>query len=505
MLPSLLYKDETKRTHTRLYDDDAFADLNLAAVCGAMADRDADLRKGIEQMLREHPACTPEDVCFRQGLIQDALRQPALFQALFETVREGVARCQEQMTQSAPGYARFETAFSKLRAAVELLGIQLEGIAAWKALLRQGEPEYRSEAMLRYAQAFHAFFSAEFLEDAKRKWGVLSDIAQGSRVALSVRFGQGMKGTGFIVRRLLPPATPMRREKRAAKDAVVLDSGSMMAKGLELQSAALSQMLRVVQRVTEKTLACMRMFCSVMGFCVGGIRLAKALDALAMTRCFPQALPAASRAIRYENLVDVGLALSRGMLPVGNAWTGEAALVLVTGANQGGKSTFLRSFGLAQIMMQAGLFVAAAAFCAGIAPTLHTHFCRPEDERMRSGKLDEELRRMQRVVRRLHPNALLLMNESFSSTAEHEGASIAQEIVPALSRSGVRVFFVTHLYDFAQSLCKAQVPGTVFLRAARDAQGKRPFLVLEGPPLPTSHGMDLYDEIIGALRETPLC
>lgn len=499
MLPSLLYKDEAARTRVRLYDDDAFTDLNLDAVCGAMAHRDADMRMGIERMLREQPACTPEDVRFRQGLIQDALRQPALFQAMFEAVREGVARCQAQVTQSAPGYARFETAFSKLRAAVELLGIQLEVIAAWKALLRQGEPEYRSEAMRRYGQAFHAFFDEEFLEDAKRQWAVLSAVAQGSRVALSTRFGQGMKGSGLIVRRLLPPAAPGWRDKRPAKDTVILDSGSMMAKGLELQSAALSQMLRAVQRVNEKTLTCMRTFSTVMGFCVGGIRLANALDGLGVPRCFPEPLSANSRMLRYEKLTDLGMALSRGMLPVGNAWQGEAALILVTGANQGGKSTFLRSVGLAQILMQAGLFVAADAFSAGVAPSVHTHFCRPEDERMRSGKLDEELRRMQRVVRRLRPDALLLMNESFASTAEHEGASIAQEIVPALCRAGVRVLFVTHLYDFAQSMHKAQVPGTVFLRAARDAQGKRPFLVLEGPPLPTSHGMDLYAEIIGAV------
>jgi DNA mismatch repair ATPase MutS len=38
------------------------------------------------------------------------------------------------------------------------------------------------------------------------------------------------------------------------------------------------------------------------------------------------------------------------------------SLVIVTGANQGGKSTFLRSVGLAQLMMQAGMYVGAESF-----------------------------------------------------------------------------------------------------------------------------------------------
>ena len=63
-------------------------------------------------------------------------------------------------------------------------------------------------------------------------------------------------------------------------------------------------------------------------------------------------------------------------------------LLIVTGANQGGKSTFLRSIGIAQIMMQCGLMVAANSYESGIFPHFFTHFTRREDSEMNSGRLD---------------------------------------------------------------------------------------------------------------------
>ena len=75
----------------------------------------------------------------------------------------------------------------------------------------------------------------------------------------------------------------------------------------------------------------------------------------------------------------------------------------MTGANTGGKSTFLRAIGLAQLMMRAGMFVGANAFSADLRDGLFTHYKREEDSTMESGKLDEELNRMSEIVGRLTP------------------------------------------------------------------------------------------------------
>jgi DNA mismatch repair ATPase MutS len=170
---------------------------------------------------------------------------------------------------------------------------------------------------------------------------------------------------------------------------------------------------------------------------------------------------------------------------------------MVTGANQGGKSTFLRSAGLAQLMMQAGMFVAAESFAASVTAGVFTHFKREEDATMERGKLDEELERMSVIAGQIRPGALLLCNESFASTSEREGSQIAREVIRALTEAGIRVLFVTHLYDLAHG-CYSRNDGTaLFLRAQRRPDGTRTFRLLEGEPLPTSYGEDLHRQVFG--------
>jgi DNA mismatch repair ATPase MutS len=174
------------------------------------------------------------------------------------------------------------------------------------------------------------------------------------------------------------------------------------------------------------------------------------------------------------------------------------SLLVITGANRGGKSTFLRALGLAQLMMQSGMFVAADAFRANLVTGVFTHYRREEDATMTRGKFDEELSRASAVVDSVGPGALVLFNESFASTNEREGAEIAGQLVHALLDSGVKVAYVTHMYELAHSLWAEGRADAEFLRAERLPDGRRTFRLVEGEPLPTSHGVDLYRRIFDA-------
>jgi DNA mismatch repair ATPase MutS len=167
-------------------------------------------------------------------------------------------------------------------------------------------------------------------------------------------------------------------------------------------------------------------------------------------------------------------------------------LVIITGANQGGKSTFLRSIGQAQLMMQCGMFVPADAFSANLCTGLHTHYKREEDPTMTSGKFDEELGRMSAIVDHLLPNSIVLFDESFAATNEREGSEIARQIVTALLDKRVKVFFVTHLVELACGFHDNQMADAIFLRAERKEDGSRNFKMVKGAPLQTGYGMDLY-------------
>lgn len=146
-------------------------------------------------------------------------------------------------------------------------------------------------------------------------------------------------------------------------------------------------------------------------------------------------------------------------------------------------------------MMQCGMFVTAESFSADVCRGLFTHYKREEDATMKSGKLDEELSRMSDLVDALTPDSLLLLNESFAATNEREGSEIARQVVCTLLDMRIKIFFVTHLYDFARHLAGEKTDNVLFLRAERCDDGRRTFRLLPGEPLETSFGEDLYERI----------
>ncbi len=120
---------------------------------------------------------------------------------------------------------------------------------------------------------------------------------------------------------------------------------------------------------------------------------------------------------------------------------------------------------------------------------------------MQRGKLDEELHRMSRTIDLMPTNAMLLCNESFASTNEREGSQIASSILHGLVDTGTTVFFVTHMFDLADS--STPRPATPLSSSAPngDRTGERTFRIIPGAPLPTSFGEDLYQRIFGVRLE----
>lgn len=90
-------------------------------------------------------------------------------------------------------------------------------------------------------------------------------------------------------------------------------------------------------------------------------------------------------------------------------------------------------------MAQTGLFVTALSYTTSIYKGIYTHFMRKEDIKIKSGKLDEELKRIKEIID--------IFNESFSSTNKRESSEIARHIVKALLENNIKIAFVTHLYE----------------------------------------------------------
>jgi len=146
-------------------------------------------------------------------------------------------------------------------------------------------------------------------------------------------------------------------------------------------------------------------------------------------------------------------------------------------------------------MTQCGMFVSAESLCSSIRDGLFTHYKREEDTAMKSGKLDEELSRMSDIVDHITPHSMILFNESFAATNEREGSEIAGQIISALLEKRVKIVFVTHLHELARAFYERDKAEVLFLRAERQSDGVRTYKLLEGEPLQTSFGDDLYQSI----------
>jgi hypothetical protein len=232
-----------------------------------------------------------------------------------------------------------------------------------------------------------------------------------------------------------------------------------------------------------------------LGFYVGCLTLEEKLQKYALPVCIPTLLPCSARERVWNGLRDVSLALVIEKAPVGTELSAKGKILyVITGANQGGKSTFLRSVGQAQLMSHCGMPVCADSYTSPIRRNVFTHFKREEDEYMRSGKLDEELERMGRAMEFVEPGSMMMMNESFASTNEREGSEICNQITRALIENDVEVFTVSHLHTFATSYLGKDY--AQYLCAEHLNSGERTFKIVMGEPTETAYGEELYHKLM---------
>jgi DNA mismatch repair ATPase MutS len=338
----------------------------------------------------------------------------------------------------------------------------------------------------------------------------LERLAFRGGVLMSADLGAENKGTNYVLR--TPPNAKtgwmdrfrdwMEQFTQGADDAYVYEVAERDEAGYRvlsnLKSEGIASVARALTQSTDHILSFFRMLRVELGFYIGCLNLHRSLTGKGEPLCVPAVANPEQSVLSCRAIYDPCLSLSMERRVVGNDVRGDGkTLVVITGANRGGKSTLLRSLGQAQLMMQCGMFVAAESYRASLCDALFTHFKREEDEGMKSGKLDEELARMSGIVDRMTPHSLLLLNESFASTNEREGSEIARRIIDSILAMRCRVLCVTHMFDLAHGFYMEDRPDVMFLRAERLTDGERTFRLMEGEPLPTSYGEDLYRQVFG--------
>ena len=271
---------------------------------------------------------------------------------------------------------------------------------------------------------------------------------------MSARLTTGNKGTGYTLRQQREQTRLGRMFDRSGYSFTIADRDENGFRALSaLEERGVNLVANALAQAVDHVHSFFTMLRVEIGFYLGCVNLAERLAELGEPTAFPVPVAAGELALSAHGLYDVCLRLATSEPVVGNdVEADQKSLVMITGANQGGKSTFLRSVGLAQLMTQAGMFVGAHSLRVNVCDGVFTHYKREEDEALESGKLDEELARMSEIADRITSNCLLLCNESFAATNEREGSEIARQVLMALLETGVKVLFVTHMFDLAEWL-----------------------------------------------------
>ncbi|MGE5668314.1 MAG: MutS-related protein [Betaproteobacteria bacterium] len=481
-------------------------DLGLQALLHAMAGADEFLLDVARKALLAQTFADRDTIQHRQDVLKDCLRNTAVVRDLYELAGqalEGRRRHYYGFLSDYPG--------AILSGSIGLLETLLEMLRKLRGVAQESAGRFESEG-------FGTLFSmlARELDDGYLASieGHLAELKFRRGLLLSARVtADGGAGVDHVLRkphateggwlqRIFhkgPPAYSFRLHERDEAGARIVS---------DLRNRALNLVANALAQSAEHVLSFFQALRTELGFYVGCLNLHERLTAMELPLCFPEPAPADEPALRFAGLRDPGLALHMQRAPVGNALDARGMrLAIITGPNQGGKSSFLRSVGVAQLMMQCGMFVAAESFRGSVCASLFTHYKREEDRTMKSGKLDEELARMSEIADQLSAGGVMLFNESFAATNDREGSEIARQIVRALLEKRVRVLFVTHLYDFARGLYERGPEQAVFLRAERRPDGTRSFRVVEGEPLETSYGEDVYRAVFadegdaGSLQE----
>ena len=534
----LLYEDVERDNRDKYYDTPSIIkDLGLKSIFDAASKkliygRDGHLVKADDpdQYLQETlkavmmtPLYTWEEISFRQEMIKDCLEHEDLTRSLYEVSRDMLKRWSELGRVPSETFQQGNPA-AKLLNEILVLELFMNSLSRVKELLTEAD-DLKAKGFITLKKEFLEKYSEDREQYVK---SVLEDIAfytesvsdgdeerktvTKPRIVLECGLEDGLKFSSMKLEEISSEKSKYYKPGSTMalfKDIVEARTPDSFSAVNDIRVAEQTKILEitVVSYLADELKGFMEEFSTFfdrlkyqMGFYLASVQLVRQLERFELEWCYPTVCD--RNDLEFEELKECVMGMGIQAKVVGNTCSFEKKdLLIVTGANQGGKSTFLRSIGIAQVMLQCGLPVTARAFSSGLFPRIFVHFTRREDSEMNSGRLDEELGRMSKIVDEIGDDSLILLNESFATTTEKEGSVIAYDIIKALSEAGVRILTVTHLLSFARRIYEESKENEdiaiEFLTAERLDDGTRTFRMIRHEPELTSFGLDLYEEIVG--------
>lgn len=192
------------------------------------------------------------------------------------------------------------------------------------------------------------------------------------------------------------------------------------------------------------------------------------------TFCYPEVADTAGNVYAYATF-DIALAYKlaeQDKVPVCNDFmlTGKERILIVSGPNQGGKTTFARTFGQLHYMASLGCPVPGSKVGVMQFDSIYTHFEREENIETHRSKFEEDLVRIHAIIKAASERSIIILNEIFSSTTLQDALFLCRHIMQHLIRLNAYCVWVTFidelvsLSDTAVSMVSTVVPHNPAIR-----------------------------------------
>ncbi|MBO5111152.1 MAG: hypothetical protein J6D21_10625 [Clostridia bacterium] len=464
---SLLYKTEEP---TAVLDKNLLYDLSLDRSVSAFC-VDTKRQKFVLELLAKPLLCR-EDILYRQDVLKDFLADAnfmlRLRDALEHLATIGGEHRRNRMQAMAVIHSgdaghEYSNTVSLLHLAIQAIASYFNGFETTYALfekanvssegltrLRDRLAELTSPASKDFLQ-YILRFSDITLSDCnsiRLQVSEMAKITDCELLRVSQKTGGNTVTTGFF-KRLFEKKDKTVEEDVTPQVTLSNVSDPLREAILGAAFAEVNEILTAIVRALEEEFSTLG---EEMRFYQFGNAFHRGMEKMNLPVCFPEISD--TTAIECTELRDVFLCattVTPDKIVANDVHFAENVRgILIRGENNSGKTVYLRSICCAQLMAQSGLPVCAATAKVGLRRSLYTQFASGEKEFSAgndAGRFEQEVREVVKIIDALLPGSLVILNETFQTTAYSEGAEGLYPILNYINQMGGGWILVTHLHD----------------------------------------------------------